>query len=160
VDDGGSVDEQYHQQQIRVVDERLALAGLRLALAIAMGSVGARLPNVPARPGHTDENARKLHHFALQRTAQAGLHAVLPQIGEKFERLFSQNLLRAPAGQLLHEGVQDDIAQLEVIDDNSLSCTFDDLLTELAGVVQRGMHAGFSTLVVETFAFAIRSPHS
>ena len=31
VDDGGSVDEQYYRQQIKVVDERLALAGLRLA---------------------------------------------------------------------------------------------------------------------------------
>ena len=31
VNDGGSVDEQYYRQQIKVVDERLALAGLRLA---------------------------------------------------------------------------------------------------------------------------------
>jgi len=31
VNDGASVDEQYYQQQIKVVDERLALAGLRLA---------------------------------------------------------------------------------------------------------------------------------
>lgn len=28
--DGGSVDEQYYRQQIKVTDERLALAGLRL----------------------------------------------------------------------------------------------------------------------------------
>ncbi len=41
VNDGGSVDEQYYRQQIKVVDERLALAGLRLA-AIQKGS-GARL---------------------------------------------------------------------------------------------------------------------
>ena len=31
INDGGSVDEQYYEQQIKVVDERLALAGLRLA---------------------------------------------------------------------------------------------------------------------------------
>jgi hypothetical protein len=31
VNDGGSVDELYYRQQIEVVDERLALAGLRLA---------------------------------------------------------------------------------------------------------------------------------
>ena len=31
VNDGESVDEQYYEQQIKVVDERLALAGLRLA---------------------------------------------------------------------------------------------------------------------------------
>jgi nuclease S1 len=31
VNDGGSVDEQYYEQQIKVVDERLALAGLRVA---------------------------------------------------------------------------------------------------------------------------------
>jgi S1/P1 Nuclease len=31
VNDGGSVDEQYYEQQIKVVDVRLALAGLRLA---------------------------------------------------------------------------------------------------------------------------------
>ncbi len=34
VDDGGSVDEQYYRQQIKVVDERLALAGLRLAAVL------------------------------------------------------------------------------------------------------------------------------
>jgi hypothetical protein len=31
VNDGGSVDEQYYRQQIKVVDEQMALAGLRLA---------------------------------------------------------------------------------------------------------------------------------
>jgi hypothetical protein len=31
LNDGGSVDEQYLRQQIKVVDERLASAGLRLA---------------------------------------------------------------------------------------------------------------------------------
>ena len=31
VNDGGSVDEQYYHRQIKVVDERLALGGLRLA---------------------------------------------------------------------------------------------------------------------------------
>ena len=31
VNDGGSVDEQYYRQQIKVVDKRLAFAGLRLA---------------------------------------------------------------------------------------------------------------------------------
>jgi len=34
VSDGGSVDEQYYRQQIKVVDERLALAGLRLAAVL------------------------------------------------------------------------------------------------------------------------------
>jgi len=31
VNDGGTVDEDYYRQQIKVVDERLALAGLRQA---------------------------------------------------------------------------------------------------------------------------------
>jgi hypothetical protein len=34
VNDGGPVDEQYYRQQIGVVDERLALAGLRLAAVL------------------------------------------------------------------------------------------------------------------------------
>jgi len=34
VNDGESVDEQYYEQQIKVVDERLALAGLRLAAVL------------------------------------------------------------------------------------------------------------------------------
>jgi hypothetical protein len=39
VDDGGSVDEQYYRQQVKVVDERLALARLRLA-ALLNGVLG------------------------------------------------------------------------------------------------------------------------
>ena len=44
VNDGGSVDEQYYSQQIKVVDERLALAGLRLAALLneALGQVSPR----------------------------------------------------------------------------------------------------------------------
>ena len=34
VSDGGSVDDQYYLHQIKVVDERLALAGLRLAAVL------------------------------------------------------------------------------------------------------------------------------
>ena len=34
MNDGGSVDEQYYQQQIKVVDVRLALAGRRLAAVL------------------------------------------------------------------------------------------------------------------------------
>ena len=44
VNDGGSVDEQYYRQQIRVVDERLALAGLRLVALLneVLGHVSPR----------------------------------------------------------------------------------------------------------------------
>jgi hypothetical protein len=44
VDDGGSVDEQYYRQQIKVVDKRLALAGLQLAALLneVLGHVSLR----------------------------------------------------------------------------------------------------------------------
>jgi hypothetical protein len=44
VNDGGSVDEQYYRQQIKVVDERLALARLRLAALLneVLGHVSPR----------------------------------------------------------------------------------------------------------------------
>jgi len=44
VPDGGAVDEQYYRQRIRVVDERLALAGLRLAALVneVLGHVSPR----------------------------------------------------------------------------------------------------------------------
>ena len=39
----GSVDEQYYRQQIKIVDERLALAGLRMA-AVLNAVLGRVLP--------------------------------------------------------------------------------------------------------------------
>jgi len=44
VSDSGSVDEQYYRRQIKVADERLALAGLRLAALLneVLGHVSPR----------------------------------------------------------------------------------------------------------------------
>lgn len=44
VNDGGSVEERYYRQQIKIVDERLALAGLRLAALLneVLGHVSPR----------------------------------------------------------------------------------------------------------------------
>ena len=52
LEDGGSIDEKYYREQIKVVDERLALAGLRLAAVLnqAFSAQVSSAPSVGAVP--------------------------------------------------------------------------------------------------------------
>jgi len=75
VNDGGSVDQQYYRQQIKVVDQRLAPAALRLAalLTAAEAALGAGQDEAErrrSRTGVVHKSSRVITHFRCGKLAR------------------------------------------------------------------------------------------
>ena len=101
-----------------------------LALGVAERGHDVGGPAGLAGPRHVDADILRVHHLPGQGAFQVGHDRGVPQEREGLRQPPAQDRLLGDAAELLHEGVPDHQAQVQVIDGDPLLGVADDLFAE------------------------------
>src|SRR5262249_23520250 len=81
------------------------------AARVALGQVTGRLPDVALCARHAYPHVRHSNLLARERAAERGLHAERSQEWEEVRRMATEHFAGAHPRKLLHEGIEDEVAQ-------------------------------------------------